>query len=590
MSEGRDARRVKSDNYGSAVLQSLSQLRERSELCDFKVSADGNVFEVHKCLLAATSDYFRVMLSGVNTESQQNLVDLKAVSVEGLQHVLDFIYSGEMYLHLDNLTEVINTASHLQVHSALDLCSNYIISLMTFDNSEDFLNIADTYSLKKVNDHWDHMIQTKFFEFSQTQQFLKMNPADLVKHLSKDTLNTPTEFKLFRCIEKWFYYNSSRIMANGQAVLSHIRFPLMSHIELATLQESDIIKHCPQGIQYLAKGFRYHVESKEGHPYIEQVSSLRSDQASLVFVHYGSSYMPFQITTYDKSSKLFYRLFCDVNGSRDCRVAVLDNFLYTCRVVDFGGGSLMSSVFRFDPRHLCGHELKPMRRLRLDFALVAVGKFLYVFGGLTDQFAILDSVERYNVPANMWEDLPPLPSATHSMAGIKYQDKVYLSGGVVLMGNGPDRQAMNTFLCYHATSRHYESLPGMLYARRLHDMVLVNERVYVLGGIPRTGTPLHGQIPIEYFSHSSNQWTLLSSTLSGRSVGHYMLHEDVIMSLGHEHHNATEDEVWGYSPETDSWARQIKAPQRMSLTQAMCVKMFVNFGDEKVSKLFMKDK
>ena len=36
--------------------------------------------QVHKCLLAATSDYFRVMLSGINTESQQNMVDLKGLN------------------------------------------------------------------------------------------------------------------------------------------------------------------------------------------------------------------------------------------------------------------------------------------------------------------------------------------------------------------------------------------------------------------------------------------------------------------------------------------------------------------------------
>ncbi|XP_052784598.1 kelch-like protein 13 [Mya arenaria] len=588
MSESRDVRRVKSDNYGDAVLQNLSQLRERSELCDFKVSAGGRVFEVHKCLLAATSDYFRVMLGGINTESQQNMVDLKAVSPDGLQYVLDFIYSGELPLNLDNLTEVINTASHLQVHSGLDLCSNYMISLMTFENAEEFLNIADTYSLKKVLDHWDHMIQTRFIEFSQTHQFLKMSSEMLNKHLKQDTVTIQSEFKLFKCIERWFYYNDSRINTDGVRVLSHIRFPLMSQVELASIQESNVIKRCPQGIQFLAKGFRFHMESKEGHPVIETVSNIRSNTACLVFVHYGSSYMPFQITTYDKKSKMFYRLFSDVNGSRDCRLAVVDNFLYTCRVVDFGGGSLMSSVFRFDPRHLCGQEVRPMRRLRLDFALIAVGKYLYVFGGLTDQFAILDSVERYNVAENIWEDLPPLHSATHSMAGIQYQDNVYLSGGVVLMG--PERQAMNTFLCYHTTSRIYESKPGMLYARRLHDMVLVGERVYVMGGIPRTGTPLHGQIPIEYYSHLSNQWTLLSSTLSGRSVGHYLYHENAIMSLGHEHHNATEDEVWAYSPDSDTWARHIKAPQRLSLTQAMCVRLHLNFADEKVSKLFMKEK
>ena len=38
----------------------------------------GNLYlQVHKCLLAATSDYFRVMFGGVMTESKQNMVDLK---------------------------------------------------------------------------------------------------------------------------------------------------------------------------------------------------------------------------------------------------------------------------------------------------------------------------------------------------------------------------------------------------------------------------------------------------------------------------------------------------------------------------------
>lgn len=502
--------------------------------------------------------------------------------------MLDFIYSGEMCLHLDNLTEVINTASHLQIQSGLDLCSSYIISLMTFENAEDFLSIADTYSLEKVLHHWEHMIQSNFIDFSQTQHFLKMSADNLAQHLSKNSLKISSEHKLFRCVEKWFYYNKNRIATAGPLILSHIRFPLMSPAELTEVQESEVVKHCPQGVQYIAKGARFHIESKEGHPVIESVSNIRSELPCLVFVQHGSSFLPFQMTTYDTKTKMFYRLFSDVNGSRDCRLAVVDNFVYICRVVDFGGGSLMSSVFRFDPRHLCGQELRPMRRLRLDFALVAVGKYLYVFGGLTDLFAILDSVERYNVLTNTWEDLPPMHTATHSLAAIKYQDKIYLTGGVVFLG--PERQAMNSFISYHPTSRHYESKPGMLYARRLHDMVLVGERVYVMGGIPRTGTPLHGQIPIEYYSHISNQWTLLSSTLSGRSIGHYIYFDNKVLALGHEHHNATEDEIWSYSPDSDTWDRHIKAPQRMSLNLAMCVQLFVNFDDEKVSKLFLKDK
>ena len=46
MSDSRDAQKIKAENYGNDVIHSLSKLRERAELCDFKVSADGRVFEV----------------------------------------------------------------------------------------------------------------------------------------------------------------------------------------------------------------------------------------------------------------------------------------------------------------------------------------------------------------------------------------------------------------------------------------------------------------------------------------------------------------------------------------------------------------
>ena len=77
------------------------------------------------------------------------------------------VVSGDMGLTLDNLTEVINTAGHLQIPLALEVCSGYIKSLMTFDNADQFLHIADVYSLDKVIAHWNYMVQDKFFEFSQ---------------------------------------------------------------------------------------------------------------------------------------------------------------------------------------------------------------------------------------------------------------------------------------------------------------------------------------------------------------------------------------------------------------------------------------
>ncbi|GAB1597658.1 kelch-like protein 9 isoform X1 [Argonauta hians] len=584
MSEGED---FKSEGYGDRVIEKLNVLRNNSELCDFKVSAEGKVFEVHKALLAAASDYFRVMFRGMMAESKQDTVDLKGVTADGLQQVIDFIYTGKMSLYYDNLTEIINTASHLQVSYALDLCSNYIKSLMTFDNADDFLSIADTYSLEKVLNHWDDMILSNFHEFSNSQAFLKLSAQKLVKYLSSNLLCTVSEYRLYQCLEKWLSVSPSRVTNDSSILMPHLRFPLMSLIELTSIKDSELFQKVPNGAHYIAKGFQYHIDCKQGHPVIDESSTIRTNTPSLVLVHHGTAYMPFQVTSYYLQGNKFFRLFSDVNGSRDCRIAVIDNFAYICRVVDFGGGTLMSSLFRFDPRHLVGQELHPMKQLRLDFALTAHDHRLYVFGGSTEQFAILDSVECYNVKTNMWEELLYLPNPVHSLATVVHEMRIYLSGGVT----GQERQATNSFMCFNILSHRYEVKPGMFYARRLHDMVAFQQKIYVHGGIPRQGIPLHGQIPIEYFDLTSEQWTILtSSTLSGRSIGHYIVFQNQVLCLGHEHHRATEDEIWIYDTVLDDWSKYTKAPQRMSLTTAVCVQMYINFNEEKVAKMVLKEK
>ncbi|BFZ00247.1 hypothetical protein BsWGS_03286 [Bradybaena similaris] len=324
-----------------------------------------------------------------------------------------------------------------------------------------------------------------------------------------------------------------------------------------------------------------------GHPVIDEHCRVRAEKAAVVMVHLGTSHMPFQITAFNASTKSFHCLFSDVNGIRDCRVASVDNFAYVCRIIDFGGGTLMSSLFRFDPRHMVGQELRPMRKLRLEFACVAHGRCLYVFGGTTEQFAILDAVECYNVQSNTWEDLNPLSTPTHSLAAVSHGSKIYLSGGV----SGQDRTTAATFFSYDPASQSYEVKPSMFYSRRLHDMIACHTKIFALGGITRQGIPLYGQIPIESFDMPSNQWTMLSSTLGGRSVGHYLVHDDgQILSLGHEHHIATEDEMWLYRPDTDSWAKYAKAPQRMSLNSAISTYLYINFFHEKVASKLMKER
>ncbi len=390
---------------------------------------------------------------------------------------------------------------------------------------------------------------------------------------------------MYDIVAKWY----SREQSRGEQVdelLSCIRFSLLSEDHLKQLQQHWFTGRHIKCINYITEGMKYHSSSKVGHPKIDDKAKPRTSDLSLTLVHQGSSYRPFEICAFNHREFKFHQICNDISGARDCRVATVDNFVYICRVVDCGGGTLMNSMVRFDPRHLTMQELNPCHRLRIDPALTSRGQWLYLFGGTNDSYAVLDSVECYDVCTNTWMDLLPLPQPLQSHAAAVYKDLIYLSGGL----GAHDRQPLNSLYVYDPTSQHWHTKNGMHCARRLHEMVVVNDSVYVMGGIGTHSFHQQTQIPIESYNPATDQWTVYSSTLAGRSVGHFIPFQGKVLSIGREHYEATEDDIWEYMPDTDLWRPYVKVPRRAGLATACGVLLAVNFHDEKVAKKVLTDR
>ena len=52
-----DDKKVKADDYGDNVVKSLNDLWRKNELCDFKVSAGGHVFDVSQKVVCFRSNF-----------------------------------------------------------------------------------------------------------------------------------------------------------------------------------------------------------------------------------------------------------------------------------------------------------------------------------------------------------------------------------------------------------------------------------------------------------------------------------------------------------------------------------------------------
>ena len=526
------------------------------------------------------------MLQGPMRESKEDSVDLKGLTADSLEQTIDFMYSGSLQFDLDNLIEILNAASHLQVHTALDLCSEYMIAALTFSNADELLPIAETYSLSAVTEFYKKKVLQTFEEFSATEQFLKLSASQLSRYLADDNLHVKSEAVLYDIVAKWYAHDQSRL-ESLEGLLKCVRFSLLSEQQLQNLQQHWLTGRYLNSMHFISDGLKYHSDSNIGHPWVvDNNARIRSSSKSLTMVHQGSSYQPFEITGYDHVECKFHQLVSDISGSRDCRCAVVDNFVYISRVVDCGGGTLMNSLLRFDPRHLKLQELAPCRRLRIDPAMVAKDYCLYLFGGTNEHYTLQDTVECYDVRANSWVELLPLPTPMHSQSAAVCKALIYVCGGVA----GQDRQPTANMYAYNPSTHQWETKTPMSCARRLHEMITLDETIFVLGGIGMHSYHQQTQIPIESYNTATDQWTMLTSTLAGRSIGHFVPIEGKILSLGREHYEATEDDIWLYDTQTDTWRTYTKVPRRTRLASASGLMLCINFYDEKTAKRVISDK
>ena len=78
---------------------------------------------------------FAAMFTSEMKESFVRDIDLHGMTSTGLEKILEFIYSGNVVLSLENIGEILAAASYLQVTGVIDFCKvtvKYKIFLSVF--------------------------------------------------------------------------------------------------------------------------------------------------------------------------------------------------------------------------------------------------------------------------------------------------------------------------------------------------------------------------------------------------------------------------------------------------------------------------
>ncbi|XP_078578432.1 uncharacterized protein LOC144863257 [Branchiostoma floridae x Branchiostoma japonicum] len=114
-------------DHAQNVLRRLNQQRRAGHrFCDIAIQVQDHVFWAHKCILCGSSGYFASVLSN----STADKVELPGLTPQGVAVVLDFVYTSELHLTIENALETNNAANFLQVMDILNNCSTFLAAAL----------------------------------------------------------------------------------------------------------------------------------------------------------------------------------------------------------------------------------------------------------------------------------------------------------------------------------------------------------------------------------------------------------------------------------------------------------------------------
>ena len=505
-------------DWGARMLYGMQQLWRSRHLCDYTIIINQHSFLVHRAFMAAVSDYFYAMLTGGMQETYKDSVELKGVPENGLQPLLEFLYTGKLTLTTDNVCSVLIASAYLQIEPAVHYCSRFLEGAISPDNVLDILDVAKLYSLIDVKSAAMSYILQHFESVAQRQGHVRLEYEDLKWVLSNEDFQHKSEFELYKCIQQWLNHEPETRCCHGYELMRLVCFALTSPSEL-----DEILSECRE-----SPWFRLVNEARLYHnmPMHQKVTA----QSQQTAVRSKPSIIAYPSYSFGRSTNTLYSLTPPANEwlvHRDLDVgpyttysgsaAVVKNFLVIC------GGFLNSEnnidevsnkCYIFDPQTYTWSTMAPMITPRASFPLVSCSGFLYALGGLRKivrhtagpspavHRVHTHSVERYSFHANRWEAFSWSSHATKHHAACALGDYMYVSGGEL-----ENEAVSDQMVSVDTITKDWESLEPLSEPASGHFMFPLQERLLVVGLDDEYNS--RSGYGMEVYSPATDQWSRL---------------------------------------------------------------------------------
>ena len=201
----------------------------------------------------------------------------------------------------------------------------------------------------------------------------------------------------------------------------------------------------------------------------------------------------------------------------------LDNRIYTVGGLEADVPTGMV-VEVYDPSTDVWSSLASLPEGRFNLPAVVFDGIIYAFGGADVDGRVTDTIYAYDPSSDSWSLVGHLPDPVAGMSAVTYGDRIYLFGGSHSSQMFvPKENYFDAAYAYDPATGAFEDLPPMLVARNMAHAAVIDDEIFVIGGMKSPGATA-----CQRYHIPTRTWTIQAEmpVPRGGSVGVTFVFED----------------------------------------------------------------
>ena len=532
--------------YQNAFMKGMHKLRRNEEYTDVTLHSADVQIRCHRNVLAVTSDYFKAMFRCGLEESTSGSVQL-TTEPDILTSIVDYMYTGEIELTVDNVESLFKTGDVLQLDTLKVACEIFMLKQVEPANCVGFSKFATLYRLDKLQQKARRVMQSGFKTVALQEEFKELSCKELINIIKDDDVNVEDEDFVFEAVLDWVRHDLDNRKSSFQTIIEHIRLLYCTSNYLQHMKDIyDLFT--PMCYEYLIEALSFQADTVHQHETTSSRTLPRTNfrMKSCLLLVGGLARLEGEDKEFENNCCQYYK---EDTSSWESLTQLPKSFgrLYDVCRVDRGllltGGNkrgTLDQCWHFDISTKKWEMMPRLISARYGHRSVSLGDRVYVVGGVGVDDTVLASVEYMNVKKKQWLSLPDIPKAVSFPAVVTYSNKIFVFGG-----RGAQKEALCCTHVFDTTRNQWSTLSDMPEVCKFGAAVTLNDFIYVVGGFKRTF--------LKYDSALDN-WTKLNRPSQRHSNASAVVWRGSILVAGGGGTKPELSIIEQYNPLTDTWS------------------------------------